>query len=202
MLNEASQQNKDTNKKLKETNMKLKETNMKLQETVRLQRETIEEKQQENNMKEIEINEMKTELTTIRQQHIAELVQTKKTNQQLTKERDELRTELRNLQTTPKAPRTIELFIDSNRKVIEPALKKITNHRIETHLDMYTVKHLHDKAQENPDLLKTDTTKIIMLGTNDVRKDHHSEAIKQLEDIAKQTNQEQTIVLNIPPPST
>jgi len=36
-----------------------------------------------------EINEMKTELSTIRQQHITGLVQTKKINQQLTKEREQ-----------------------------------------------------------------------------------------------------------------
>ena len=80
--------------------------------------------------------------------------------------------------------------MDSNRKVIEPALQKLTNYKIKSSKDIYTTKQLHDTIQDNPEYLKYDTTKVIMLGTNDLRTDHHSEAIEIIKEIGTHANQE------------
>ena len=66
---------------------------------------------------------------------------------------------------------------------------------VEAPSTIYTTDHLVRHLEQHP--LPTNTTNIIMMGTNDIRKNMNSEAIKNIPKIQKHIN-EATIVSNIP----
>jgi len=86
--------------------------------------------------------------------------------------------------------------MDSNKKVVMPALEHLLPENIiDAHADIYTTQRLRDRITENDQTLKNpNTTKLVMLGTNDIRQ-RNTEAVENLTWISKQCTQETTPIV-------
>ena len=106
-------------------------------------------------------------------------------------------TEAYQKQTKEKEHKPLLVLADSNREPVIAELKKMRpKWNIEAPSTIYTTDHLIRHLEQHP--LPTNTTNIIMMGTNDIRKNMNSEAIKNIPKIQKHIN-DSTIVSNIPP---
>ena len=102
-----------------------------------------------------------------------------------------------------KTQKKLTFIMDSNRKEITPTLKdKYRNTEIVNHQDIFTLQHLRDRIETDRHFTEPNNdnnTTIVALGTNDIKKPNYTKTIENIQEIAKHTNPERTIFVNIPP---
>ena len=109
-----------------------------------------------------------------------------------------LKEQTETLQTlTKEKDQQILILADSNREPIITEMKKMRPQwKIKAPNTIFTTDHLVQHHEEHP--LPNNTTNIIMMGTNDIRKNRGTDAINNIPKIKNHTNNH-TIISNIPP---
>ena len=177
--------------KINQRENKLLENNVRLEEKIDIMRIQMEESEEQETKYEKEIEHLNKSITEMAHQ-----------NKDLTEQNKKLKTQLETIKknTPPANPttrKTISFIADSNRKHITRHLQgHLQEHNVIENTDIYQTRDLMDLIL--PSLPKTDLT-IVMMGTNDVRLGRGGAAMDNLSEIAKQTDQNRIIMIQIPP---
>ena len=118
-------------------------------------------------------------------------------NNQIKEIKETLKKQTATLQKTAKAKdQPILILADSNREPVVAEMKKMRpKWKIEAPNTIFTTDHLVPYLEDHP---LPSNTNIIMMGTNDIRKNNSHEAMKNIPKIKKHINKS-TIISNIPP---